>query len=76
MKNYCDNREFHYCISFHLLFLYFFISTLQLCEIDDKDVITRAFAILGNMALNFHIRPAIGFMGGMKVISGIVNFHY
>ena len=44
--------------------------SFKLCGISDKEVIMRVFAVLGNMALNFHIRPQIGFMGGMKLISG------
>jgi len=31
--------------------------------------------LLGNLALNFNIRSQIGFMGGMKIITGTGNIN-
>ena len=70
LSNYFEN--FFFLFDFFIFFLNFF----QLCGISDKDVIMRVFAVLGNMALNFHVRPQIGFMGGMKLISGELFFPF
>eukprot|EP00111_Clytia_hemisphaerica_P016421 TCONS_00048611-protein len=48
---------------------------IKLCSIPDKDVVLRSFAVLGNLALNFHIRSQIGYLEGMKLITTTLMRH-
>lgn len=45
----------------------------KLCHVPNKKIVTKVFAALSNLSLNFNIRPQIGHMGGCKRILDLLR---